>query len=320
MSTEQEPLAPAPEPAIAAPSFTSDSVDSGTITMGGFYPPKLIVGRLSAAPGKQPVAALASANQHRAELTDVFLQAIERGVGDPIGDFSNEGMLFNYAAYFLAKWREPRAYPLFLRWFSLPGELALELGGDTVTHDGARFLASVCGGEIESLKTLVGNGEAHPSCRGQALMALAVLAAWGEQPRDSVEAFALSLARESLERRPGQIWNDLAALCVSLELISVFPELRRACEEKLIDPQFLRAESFDQVEKEARGAFLKGFTERHPPITDVVKETRWWAGFQSAATPRHEVAPTPHLEPGKVGRNDPCPCGSGKKYKKCCGR
>ena len=28
-----------------------------------------------------------------------------------------------------------------------------------------------------------------------------------------------------------------------------------------------------------------------------------------------EEAPAP-----KVGRNDPCPCGSGKKYKKCCGR
>ena len=24
--------------------------------------------------------------------------------------------------------------------------------------------------------------------------------------------------------------------------------------------------------------------------------------------------------PMKVGRNDPCPCGSGKKYKRCCGR
>jgi len=24
-------------------------------------------------------------------------------------------------------------------------------------------------------------------------------------------------------------------------------------------------------------------------------------------------------EQAKVGRNDPCPCGSGKKYKKCCG-
>ncbi|MCP4388788.1 MAG: zinc chelation protein SecC, partial [Gammaproteobacteria bacterium] len=21
---------------------------------------------------------------------------------------------------------------------------------------------------------------------------------------------------------------------------------------------------------------------------------------------------------GKIGRNDPCPCGSGKKYKRCC--
>ena len=28
--------------------------------------------------------------------------------------------------------------------------------------------------------------------------------------------------------------------------------------------------------------------------------------------------PTVREEP-KVGRNDPCPCGSGKKYKKCCG-
>jgi uncharacterized protein YecA (UPF0149 family) len=27
----------------------------------------------------------------------------------------------------------------------------------------------------------------------------------------------------------------------------------------------------------------------------------------------------PYIAPPKVGRNDPCPCGSGKKYKKCCG-
>ncbi len=29
---------------------------------------------------------------------------------------------------------------------------------------------------------------------------------------------------------------------------------------------------------------------------------------------------TIHNENKKVGRNDPCPCGSGKKYKQCCGR
>ena len=27
----------------------------------------------------------------------------------------------------------------------------------------------------------------------------------------------------------------------------------------------------------------------------------------------------PRRNPAKVGRNEPCPCGSGKKYKKCCG-
>jgi preprotein translocase subunit SecA len=34
-----------------------------------------------------------------------------------------------------------------------------------------------------------------------------------------------------------------------------------------------------------------------------------------------ETDPEPirRTEP-KIGRNDPCPCGSGKKYKKCCGR
>ena len=26
------------------------------------------------------------------------------------------------------------------------------------------------------------------------------------------------------------------------------------------------------------------------------------------------------INENKIGRNDPCPCGSGKKYKKCCGK
>ena len=33
---------------------------------------------------------------------------------------------------------------------------------------------------------------------------------------------------------------------------------------------------------------------------------------------RPKMKPVVHAGP-KVGRNDPCPCGSGKKYKKCCG-
>ena len=34
----------------------------------------------------------------------------------------------------------------------------------------------------------------------------------------------------------------------------------------------------------------------------------------------HRVFYNPDGTEMRVGRNDPCPCGSGKKYKKCCGR
>ncbi len=32
------------------------------------------------------------------------------------------------------------------------------------------------------------------------------------------------------------------------------------------------------------------------------------------------VEPIKKEQTGEIGRNDPCPCGSGKKYKKCCGK
>lgn len=36
--------------------------------------------------------------------------------------------------------------------------------------------------------------------------------------------------------------------------------------------------------------------------------------------PKEETKQVPIINKNKVGRNDPCPCGSGKKYKKCCGK
>ena len=43
------------------------------------------------------------------------------------------------------------------------------------------------------------------------------------------------------------------------------------------------------------------------------KELQYQAGTAAAE------APKPVRAGAKVGRNDPCPCGSGKKYKKCHG-
>jgi hypothetical protein len=45
------------------------------------------------------------------------------------------------------------------------------------------------------------------------------------------------------------------------------------------------------------------------------------SNFDDTAPPRRLIPPIspPVIRSPKIGRNDPCPCGSGKKYKKCCG-
>ena len=35
---------------------------------------------------------------------------------------------------------------------------------------------------------------------------------------------------------------------------------------------------------------------------------------------KEQRSSTTVVKPPKIGRNDPCPCGSGKKYKQCCGK
>lgn len=45
---------------------------------------------------------------------------------------------------------------------------------------------------------------------------------------------------------------------------------------------------------------------------------RYWLPYRKAAHER-QVALTYQRDQPKIGRNDACPCGSGKKFKKCCG-
>lgn len=67
---------------------------------------------------------------------------------------------------------------------------------------------------------------------------------------------------------------------------------------------------------------------REPPMPDEETE-RWMDAVAPAVIAIHSARPRQARQAGagrpvqratpKVGRNDPCPCGSGKKYKKCCG-
>ena len=54
-----------------------------------------------------------------------------------------------------------------------------------------------------------------------------------------------------------------------------------------------------------------------------IRSMKKWMGahkaeFQNQNGEVQKVQTVVHEGP-KIGRNDPCPCGSGKKYKKCCG-
>ena len=190
--------------------------------------PEQILAELSVVRDTQPLEALQSADAHRAALVEPLLQAIERGLANPSSLPDGEGMLFSYATYLLAKWRETRAYPYVIRWLSLPGEGASDVGGGTLTDAGKVLLASVCDGNLEPIKQLALNREANEFCRGQALEALAILANWGEVPRDSIEDYFLWFAREGLEREFSQVWNNLCSACLDIDALRVFPELRRA--------------------------------------------------------------------------------------------
>ncbi len=70
------------------------------------------------------------------------------------------------------------------------------------------------------------------------------------------------------------------------------------------------------------------FKVQPPPSREEQEaQARLEAEFRAAApvsrpmahpAPQHAAEDAPAR--GKIGRNDPCPCGSGKKYKKCCGK
>ncbi|HEY5741789.1 MAG TPA: SEC-C metal-binding domain-containing protein, partial [Terrimicrobiaceae bacterium] len=58
-------------------------------------------------------------------------------------------------------------------------------------------------------------------------------------------------------------------------------------------------------------ADIPGLSRPEPAVPAVEKS-------DEPATPKIELPIKRELP--KVGRNDPCPCGSGKKFKNCCGR
>jgi uncharacterized protein YecA (UPF0149 family) len=126
---------------------------------------------------------------------------------------------------------------------------------------------------------------------------------------ESRELIRDTVVREAYDRSFGQV--ETVAIPLGIILGRPFEE----------EPQWRqRVEESDRRAIERRGFFEKTLGKRS--YKELVK------GLQDRLREPHTPSATRTLEPPSppaklvgaksVGRNDPCPCGSGKKYKKCC--
>ncbi len=122
-------------------------------------------------------------------------------------------------------------------------------------------------------------------------------------------------------------------------------EIERICLLKVVDTKWM--DHIDAMEELKRGIYLRSYAQRDPVVEyriegfamfdDMISSIREdtarlvltvKVSFQEPLQreqvmkphPENAGSTTPVKAGTKVGRNDPCPCGSGKKYKQCCGK
>jgi hypothetical protein len=284
-----------------------------------------ILSRLGRNDGHFPKHAVREAIAHSDEIIPSLLEILETVARDP-ESFTRDPkrMIHIYAMYLLGQFRETRAYPLLVQVFSSPGETPMDLAGDVVTEDLGRILASVSDGDMSGMISLVENEQANEYVRSAALKGLVTLVACGKRSRDEVVAYFRGLFR-TLDRTPSVAWSSLACRCADLYPEEVKDDLRMAFEGDLIESFYIGWESIEDALTAGREAAMNKLKERYRLIDDVEKEIGWWACFEE--NNRKWGLPKLHFRPPqvpnaqvKVGRNELCPCGSGKKFKRCCGR
>jgi hypothetical protein len=274
-------------------------------------------------------AAVARWEEIKPELLRILEETVDRAVQlDAEGDY----MAHLYAMFLLAQFRETSAYPLVVRFASLPGDVLDSLCGDFIMEDLGRILASVSGGELAGIQSLIESEATDEWARSAALSSLATLVAAGQRSRDEVVSYFAGLFRGKLVRKWSHVWDTLVSYSSDLYPEELLDDIKQAYEDGLVDPGFI---GFDDVRRDmAMGkdrilARLANNPHRRL-VDDTVAEMGWWACFREdrvkntvrtapASKPNPAASPQIKRSTPKTGRNEPCPCGSGKKYKKCCG-
>ncbi|HZA91941.1 MAG TPA: DUF1186 domain-containing protein [Gemmatimonadales bacterium] len=165
---------------------------------------------------------------------------------------------------------------------------------------------------------------------------MAYLAATGRIARDETQAYLLQLYDTLQPQQESFVWSGWVLAIALLGLEELSDVVRQAFERGLIEPRVMGYDDFrrDLQRTLADPERMAGFHyDRIGPLEDAIGELSGWYAFSAVAkqdqarrttSPGHgrlAYADTPQsfVDPFKgVGRNDPCPCGSGKKFKKCC--
>lgn len=264
--------------------------------------------------GRFPREALQAAVARRDEITPHLLTIVEQAASDIDRIVADQTYMAHiYAFHLLAQFREERAYAPIVAFFSIPGQVTLDVTGDFVTESLGRVLAAVCGGDVGPMQSLVENASANEYVRAAALSGMLCLFVEGVVAREEIIAYFRGLFRGGLERTYSFAWDGLVSRSTALYPEELLPDIRQAFADDLVDEMHIDLPWVEQVLAEGKEATLGRLRQnRHYRfIRDVIAEMEWWACFDTPPPPKPKK---------KVGRNAPCPCGSGRKYKHCCGK
>jgi len=114
-------------------------------------------------------------------------------------------------------------------------------------------------------------------------------------------------ALDMFEEMEGAIQDQIASLMYHVSIITPEQQAAAAQQQTGEEPSPAQKQKLEQAIKEQRSQ-----------LSDHLKNAQASHGDEVSAA---EAKKKPVTNDGKkVGRNDPCPCGSGKKYKNCCGK
>jgi len=268
-----------------------------------------------------PRDALQQALEHWPDFADVVLAVLYDIEGGAEITESLCDIMF-FAVYLMAQQRETRAYARLCA-IGMQGERLDLLLGDTVTEHLNHIFVRLYSGDPAPLESLMACAEADEFVRSAAFDAFAWLAATGRIDRDHATAILQAQFETMLPRSESFAWVGWQDAVSLLGLDSFTPLVKQVFERGWVDDSIMGFEHFEEdlrcaMDPEGLAAKLDAFSNILEYFDDVTGFLATWPYFAEPARPAY-VDVQPIRNPLRnVGRNDPCPCGSGKKYKKCC--